>query len=254
MARRHWRRAGFRRTGRLRDGFDSMVLATCATWADGGDLTVVASGKGLSTRSAGFNDNAKTNAAGEHIKGKIRVSGADRRLCTECLGIRTDLDLRVDFEVWGMDGSPLGPAVRWVRVPTLSYAGFGRPNGIERFKRDFALFLDRQNYPVIFHCIGGADRTGSLTFVLNALLGVDEDELEKDWELTAFNTVNPLFRHCDRYDKLLQVFAAYEGRTINERVLNWALANGVTDSDIRTFREIMLEPKDMVIYFRPPFP
>lgn len=244
MARRHWRRAGFRRTGRLRDGFDSMVLATCATWADGGDLTVVASGKGLSTRSAGFNDNAKTNAAGEHIKGKIRVSEADRRLCTECLGIRTDLDLRVDFEVWGMDGSPLGPAVRWVRVPTLSYAGFGRPNGIERFKRDFALFLDRQNYPVIFHCIGGADRTGSLAFVLNALLGVDEDELEKDWELTAFNTVNPLFRHCDRYDKLLQVFAAYEGRTINERVLNWALANGVTDSDIRTFREIMLEPKD----------
>ena len=64
------------------------------------------------------------------------------------------------------------------------------------------------------------------------------------WKLTAFNTVNPLFRHCDRYDKLLQVFAAYEGRTINERVLNWALANGVTDSDIRTFREIMLEPKD----------
>ena len=38
---------------------------------------------------------------------------------------------------------------------------------------------------VYFHCIGGADRTGTLAFLIEALLGVAESDLSQDFELTS---------------------------------------------------------------------
>ena len=46
------------------------------------------------------------------------------------------------------------------------------------------VFADPDNYPIIFHCAGGADRTGSLAIMLKALLNVGENELVADYELT----------------------------------------------------------------------
>ena len=45
----------------------------------------------------------------------------------------------------------------------------------------------REGKPVYFHCIYGADRTGTLAFLLESLLGVGENELAKDYELTSFS-------------------------------------------------------------------
>ncbi len=39
---------------------------------------------------------------------------------------------------------------------------------------------------VYFHCHGGSDRTGTLAFLIEALLGVSEEDLSKDYELTSF--------------------------------------------------------------------
>lgn len=38
---------------------------------------------------------------------------------------------------------------------------------------------------VYIHCMVGADRTGTLAFLLEALLGVSESDLSKDFELTS---------------------------------------------------------------------
>ena len=44
--------------------------------------------------------------------------------------------------------------------------------GREAFAAAFRLFLDPGNYAIDFHCIAGQDRTGTLSFILLALLGV----------------------------------------------------------------------------------
>ena len=44
----------------------------------------------------------------------------------------------------------------------------------------------KQNKPVFFHCQNGADRTGTLGFLIGALLGVTEGNLAKDYEMTTF--------------------------------------------------------------------
>ena len=198
--------------------------------------------QGRAYRSAGLNDNSmKVGWWGKRKPGKERLNDAARKYAKETLGIRTDIDLRSSKECYGMTGSPLGPEVTWLRVSSSAYADFHKKEGKEAFAKVFHAFLDEARYPLVFHCIAGADRTGSLAFVLKALLGVDEDELYKDWEVTGFSKGNIGFRHEKRFDWLVKGFSAYPGETIHERVEAFVKSCGFTDADIARFRNLMLE-------------
>ncbi len=51
----------------------------------------------------------------------------------------------------------------------------------------FSTLADENNYPVYFHCNAGADRTGTLAFLLEGLLGVSYEDTIRDFELTSFS-------------------------------------------------------------------
>jgi protein-tyrosine phosphatase len=44
---------------------------------------------------------------------------------------------------------------------------------------------NEDNYPVVFHCRAGADRTGFLSYLINGLCGVSYENLTRDYELTT---------------------------------------------------------------------
>ena len=194
-------------------------------------------------RSAGLNDNArKSKSKGGMVPGKERLTDASRAYAKGTLGIRTDLDLRSDRECFGMTGSPLGPEVKWIKISSSAYSGMAKDPGKSAFTNAFRVFLDEKNYPIDFHCIAGADRTGSLAFILNGLLGVDEEELWRDWEVTAFQKEKLDFGHRTRFSKLVKVFDAFPGANIHEKIVAYVKSAGFTDADIEKFRSIMLEP------------
>ena len=199
--------------------------------------------QGLVYRSAGLNDNAhKSKSKGGMVLGKERLTDASRAYAKGTLGIRTDLDLRSDRECFGMTGSPLGPEVKWIKISSSAYSGMAKDPGKSAFAQVFRVFLDEKNYPIDFHCIAGADRTGSLAFILNGLLGVDEEELWRDWEVTAFQKEKLDFGHRTRFSKLVKVFDAFPGANIHEKIVAYVKSAGFTDADIEKFRAIMLEP------------
>ena len=182
------------------------------------------------------------HVAGGMEAGATRISAENRSIWLGSFGIRTDIDLRTEGECWGMDASPLGEGVNWVRVSSAAYQGLADDWGKAAFARVFRHFLDPASYPIDFHCIAGADRTGSLAFVLGALLGVEEEELWKDWECTAFWNPDMDFVHERRFAKLLAVFGAFPGETLRHRVEAWVRSCGFSDSDISAFRSVLLEP------------
>ena len=57
----------------------------------------------------------------------------------------------------------------------------------QALKTYFSFMANEENYPIYFHCNGGADRTGALAFLINGLLGVEYDDLAVDYELTTFS-------------------------------------------------------------------
>ena len=194
-------------------------------------------------RSSGMNANAtrlSPPAAEPYAAGKMLVTDEGRRMLVEKFGIRTDLDLRSDAECWGMTGSPLGQTVAWAHISSENYDGLQTKKGKAAFREAFRLFLDEANYPVLIHCISGADRTGSLTFVLNALLAVSPECLRHDWEATALWCMTMGFAH-GRWDRLVAGFGGPNPVSFRKAVEDYVLSVGFTPNDIEKFRKLMLE-------------
>ena len=196
-------------------------------------------------RGQGLNHNSVTGAK----KGRNRLTVEDVEYFTEKLGVKTDLDLRSPRETADMVASPLGPKVKFVLRSSPCYGGIFGESGKKTMAENFRVFCDRANYPIYFHCIGGADRTGSLAYVLNGVLGVDRHELETDWESTFY----PIFpemrkdytgeRYWCREQHFNNGFAKYgaDGDSWNKRIELYLLDCGIKPEEIEAFRKIMLE-------------
>ena len=199
--------------------------------------------QGMIIRGQGLNDNSATG----EVPGRNRLTVEDVKYLTGTLGIRTDLDLRGVRETADMKESPLGKGVNLIISPFTSYDGIFKTSGKEKMARVFRVFCDRENYPVYVHCIGGADRTGALAYVLNGVLGVNRQGIETDWESTFYPNIPDADHgptHWCREGHFNEGFVKYgkEGDSWNKRIELYLLDCGITEGEIATFREIMLEP------------
>lgn len=52
---------------------------------------------------------------------------------------------------------------------------------IEAFRRIFALLLQEENVPLLFHCMAGKDRTGVVAALILSAIGVDEETIMADY-------------------------------------------------------------------------
>ncbi len=205
---------------------------------------------GMAFRGEAMNDNSVSGDAA----GRNRLMVEDVKYLTQTLGIKTDLDLRTLRESAGLDDSPMGPPVELVRSSAPAYKEIFTPDGMKAMAANFRLFCDRSKYPVFFHCIGGADRTGSLAYVLNGALGVVKEDLERDWESTFYPNLPDVtenltgtpfkngtyWRSSRHFDAGFAKYAK-EGDSLRDRIVAYLLDCGVTMDEIRRVREIMLE-------------
>ena len=200
--------------------------------------------QGMAYRGQGLNNNSAT---GEK-PGRNRLMVEDVKYLTGTLGIRTDLDLRSARETADMKTSPLGTDVAFIHNSSPSYKDIFTSGGKMTMAKNFRVFCNPTNYPIYFHCIGGAVRTGSLAYVLNGVLGVDRHDLETDWESTFYPNIpdaNPDPGFWRRESHFNDGFSKYgkEGDSWNRRIELYLLDCGVTEGEIKAFRAIMLEPK-----------
>jgi len=172
-----------------------------------------------------------------------KVKPEDAEVIVRRYGIKTELDLRSSSEIQGIDSSVLGPSVKWVNIHGGFYAGALGERGQKEIREIFTLLLDESRYPILYHCAAGQDRTGTLSFLLNGLLGVSEDDLFKDWEMSGMANPRPNFVHEKCIDKFVgPLKQTYPAPTIRESCEKFARACGVTDDEIVRFRKLMLEP------------
>ena len=175
-------------------------------------------------------------------KRNFTLSAASRAFFTDTLGIRTDIDLRSNTECDGMTGSPLGTNVVWRHIPSLAYARLDSPEGRKAFAKVFRTLLDEQAYPALIHCRAGRDRAGTAVFLLNALLGVPERDLRRDWEYSERAKRNAFFNYRS-LEGVFEILAAHPGETVNARAEAFVHSLGFTDADFAKFRSLMLEDK-----------
>jgi len=193
--------------------------------------------QGLIYRSAGLNFNSSD---GGKTPGKPQFNDEGLRVLREVMKIRTDLDLRRPSETANMKESPAGADINFVHISSTAYAGIFMPKGMENYATLFRVFCRRENYPIDFHCIAGADRTGSLAFLLLAVLGVEREELMRDYVFTSFYSVR-VHSSFDVLERGMENFGTPEEPLVR-KAERYLLKAGVSVSDICTFREIVLGP------------
>ena len=178
---------------------------------------------------------------GGELPAALRASA--QKCFSETLGIKTELDLRGDTEESGFrKESPISGA-NLVKIVTDGYMGAYRLT--DNFRQVFSLMANEANYPMYVHCTGGADRTGTVFFLVNALLGVPELQLIKDYEFTSFSKYGERNSRAgttygDMFQDFLTKLKSYDGETLAKKTENYMLSIGVTQTEIDNIRKIML--------------
>ena len=176
--------------------------------------------------------------------GLPKLTEESRAYILEKFGIKTDLDFRGDWECYGMTGSPLGEDVAWRHYQCRAgYGGFVTPLGRATAAEAFSLLVDRKNYPIVFHCIGGTDRTGTFAYLLNGLLGVSEEELILDYDISFMGGKGPDARHRSWQSGLTKAARELPGDTLAEKLKGYFISLGFTEEQVEGVREFLLESK-----------
>ena len=102
-----------------------------------------------------------------------------------------EIDLRSGSETNGYTkcGFAENNDISYKLLAISSYAN-GMNNNKSLIKQVFDAFANVDTTPVYYHCYGGADRTGTIGFLLGALLGMSYTDLVIDFELTSYSS-NP---------------------------------------------------------------
>jgi len=200
--------------------------------------------EGMILRSAGLRASSKSSGGffDKRVEmGVQRVTPEGLETLRNEFHIKTDLELRTPQETAGMTGSLLGTNVQWQCTSFAAYDFIDNSlRGREPFAKIFRLFTKAENYPILMHCSGGRDRTGTLAFLLNGLLGVSEDDLCRDWEMSIFNDQGLGF-NSGRIQRLLDYLKTFPGKNMNERIEAYVRSCGISSAEIAAFREIMLK-------------
>jgi protein-tyrosine phosphatase len=200
--------------------------------------------QGLLFRSAGLNHNSYKKD-GNMVHGGKRLSPAERSRINSLYAIRTDLDLRRPDEVFGMTASPLGESVKWINLRYTTYGALTNRSSLARARQIYREMLNTNNYPLVFHCIAGADRTGTLALVMNGLLGVSRDDALKDYLATGYKDygiTDP--RHLRMLDDFLAAVDSYPGKTFQEKIESHFKSLGFAEEELDGYRRFMLERKE----------
>lgn len=169
-------------------------------------------------------------------------------------GIKTDIDLRNSGEGSAGQGSPLGKGVNYFSLPGSYYVATGASIKDPLYQQNMAqaiqVFADENNYPILFHCAIGRDRTGTLAAVLEAFLGADRDDITTDYEMSFFSDAGckdgstpdvMIARIMEIYDFLSE----YGEGTLQENTTKFLRDIGVNPEKLENIKKIMTKPENV---------
>ena len=178
------------------------------------------------------------------------------------LGIETEIDL----DTAASEGAQV--LKNYFPYPVVAYqtglgSGSSRVNYLQALNKINE--CAKKGIPVYFHCQAGKDRTGTLALLLLGLLGVREDQISLDYELSTFNhmqdrSIGPghssiaarntytitdsggnVISSDSKYKDTVAWLKTFTGDTFKEKVENYLLDAGLGAEVIESLRANLLE-------------
>ena len=171
------------------------------------------------------------------------------------LGIKQDIDMRDSYNQPSRGAGPskanttdwpvefVSAAVPSGSEPVRWEGGtYSGTNIAEQYVKIFNAIAKCDEKPAMLHCTYGADRTGIATFFLEALLGMSEKDMTRDYLWTQFTKGrNVKYTESDaEFPKWISKTNACEGATFADKMENHLISFGIAKSTLEHIREIFV--------------
>lgn len=181
---------------------------------------------------------------GGDVYGLLTEDGTIQAL--DMLGIEKEIDLRFDSDLNGRTESGFGNSVDMLHVDmTWNDLNYQKNSG--NIKKIFDPLFDYviAGHPTYFHCSAGADRTGVVAFLCEAVLGMSQSDMDKEYELTCFFSGVEDDNQARRRNEVIwtreiNIINSYSGATFRDKAVNYMVSCGITIEKINAFRAAMI--------------
>lgn len=170
--------------------------------------------------------------------GGPQITADDKNMLLNMIGIRAELDMRESSESGGNE--TFDDSISYLWNPISNYQDAVNSEA-QRAKTKIALEFIMNNavngVPTYYHCVAGADRTGTISWLLLGLLGVSQSDCDKEYELTCFP--GPQRTRNTNLVGLPTYVMGLSGSNIKEKVLKVFRQCRVSLDLINSFRSVM---------------
>ena len=185
---------------------------------------------------------------GSEISDEYKLT-EDGKKAMRDLNIKTEVSLRQYDDISDRE-SCIGEGVVCKRMPYRPYTEIFLDEHRRELVDIMKFLADEKNYPIYFHCLGGADRTGMLAIYLRALMDEEEEDILTDYELTSLSAyafgraegVSALgyrSRTADYFQSFYSLFNEYSGTNLREKTEAFLIECGVESATIQKIRNII---------------
>ena len=159
----------------------------------------------------------------------------------KALGIKTEIDLRGPEDNNDVYQSAVDGVTYYNCPMNLNNSFFTNESNRESIKDVLELLADKTNYPLMFHCSIGTDRTGFISFLINALAGVEEEFLYRDYLMSNYANIGGTRDDAAITNYIYTLKGDYEGVTdLSLGAKNYMLDLGLNETQINTIKDILL--------------
>ena len=161
-------------------------------------------------------------------------------LMQNTFGFVYDMDLRSTDIFTGNYTSYLGQDVRHNFYTAPQYGEIFDTVHKDSLNRIFTDLAKEENYPMYMHCTYGCDRTGTIIFLLQAILNMREEDIIREYQTSGFFRVD--CATSEQYDIILSGLEGKAGNTLQEKAIRFLIDDvGITEEQITAIQNILLQ-------------
>lgn len=173
------------------------------------------------------------------------ITSAGLKMLTKNIGVKSEIDLRMSEE---SDDNPENGHMTNAFFDSIEYysvpINYGNTNMLtdckDQIKKAFEIYSVADNYPVYVHCSIGTDRTGVISYLMGALLGISDEELYKDYLFSNLGNIG-----SSRDESVIKyvyypTLTGYKKATLAECAEAYLLDIGLTQAQVDNIRSIMI--------------
>ena len=172
------------------------------------------------------------------------------------LGIKCDIDMR---DIGNQPSRGAGPSPANIAAWPFTFVSAAVPSGSEpvrweggsyqgtdiaaQYVKIFNALANCDKEPALLHCTYGADRTGIVSYFLEALLGMSQEDMTRDYLWTQFTPGrNVKIKESEgaEFPQWISKTNGCEGDTFADKMENHLISFGIAKSTLEHIREIFV--------------